>query len=337
MWPRVITLSAAIIALIALMFYAMQRAHAPWLIAPPNGTIQPHTDPVEFKWRYGGFVYTSFVRWRTPEHFVVCVKEFAPGDFPCSYPQGQELGVWARPVADFPSESGAPNTSLAEVIKHYWLELDQLPPELQGKDLMWTVAACASSAPDSCSYAVPAWRFQTGPAQLTATTALVRYVGGTNVTFESVIQNSGPSRLGTVDVRLQVAQLRLDGSNRAVDNLNTPGLDYEVDRVFLKDGRIMTIKALLDAGGSQADVKGILVKNGYEAAFDHTFNNGLDAGEFGYFNSMPVSIPQFTGQPSGSRVGLFLEVIVDPDQRITEANEDHQDNTAQDRYVYTIP
>lgn len=334
--PRAMMLSAAVLALILLILAARRVPMAPILIAPPDAQVERSSSAIDFKWRYGGMAYRDLITWRRADHFVVCIQEYVAGDFPCSYPQSTDEPPWAGAVGDFPAVSAAPGTPWAESIKIYTHTVDQLPAELHGVDLMWTVAACASTSANSCNYAVPKRQLRVADVNLTADYAHISYVGGTDIKLESSFSNNGSAHSGSFDVKLEVAQLRLDSSNAPIKNLNAPGINPAVDEVFLKNGEIKTIDVFLASGGDPADVKGILVQGGFRHTEAETITAGLSPNDVGHFNTPPMSVPQFAG-PAGTVVGLFLEVIVDPANLIAEPNEFHSDNTQQDRYIYIVP
>lgn len=243
---RVIMLSAAIIALLMLILLAMRVPARPMLISPPDGAVERSGTAVEFTWRYGGYVYRYPVIWRTPQHYVVCVKEYAPGDFPCSYPPGPPDPIQpprADVVTGFRSVSGAPNSSLAEAIRHYTHQIDNMPTNLRDMDLMWTVAAYASTSPDSCSVAVPQRRLRIANLNLTMEEAEIDIVPSAagmppDVSLSGRFSNDSAVATGQFVVRLQAAQLRIDSSQSPIKNLT--GL-VAADEIMLKNGLIMTL------------------------------------------------------------------------------------------------
>ena len=326
-----VMISAVFLALIAAFLAAQRMPQAPLLLAPRDGQVLRSGSPIEFRWRMGGTLSYASVVWRRADYFVICVKEYAPGDFPCSYPQSTDTPPWADRVTGFDAESGAPGTSWAELITVYSFERDSLDPDLRDIDLMWTVAACASTSPDSCHAAAPQRRLRIANLNLTMTEneSLIRINPGSppEAAVSAHFENDSNNASGPVEIRLQLAQLKLDSSLAAVKDLT--GLNAG-DEIMLKDGRIVTLAAFQAMAGQQSDVKGILVKNGFRAAIDYTHPD-LPAGDTFRYRAQPVPITTTGNVASGSPVKLFLEAIVDPNDLIQESDESAEDNTDEDQ------
>ncbi len=330
-------ISAAAAAVIVAILAARSVPSAPILIAPPDGQVARSSAAIEFKWRSGGMATRFLMGWRRASHFAVCIEEYALGDFECSYPQSSDQPPWAGAIGDFPAESGAPGTSWAESITIYTHTVDQLPQDLHNLDLMWTVAACASNIIGnsySCSHAIPARRLRTSDINLTADSAKIKYLGGSDVVLESGFSNNGSAPSGSFDVKLEVAQLHVNNMKDPIKELSMTGLDPAVDEVFLRNGEIKTIDAFLASGGGPADFKGILVRGGFRHTQTATTTAGLGPGVFGHFETSSISVQEFEDAASGTYVGLFLVVIVDPDNLIVEPDESESDNTQHDKFVY---
>ena len=336
----IIMLSAAAIAFMIAVLASLRGAAPPLLHTPNDNSVivygKAGDPPYEFRWRHGGYAVRYPFRWKTANHFVVCVKEDDQMDFPCAYPaQVPTSGPpWVEDAANIPSTTGRAGNVFAEATRTYTLTIDTLSTSLMDRDLMWTAAACASTSPNSCNYATPPNRFRILGRNLVALDIQEAFAGGSTVQFDFDIENNGPNHSGPFQFKWHVAQMMEDQQFNPRRDVNASDIDPNTDRVMLiSTGQVVLINTLPQVSGGYdgSDVWGILERNGFEQS--NTVNHaGLASGA----NDTSTQILNITGPTvvSGQATSIGMSLIVDPSGAVQEMDESDNVHVKEEDYFF---